>query len=573
MSGPSQAVIPHPFDVGLWKRWRRPVVASLVLVVLALGGTAWWFLGGARSDVEKRRGPEPTRALADEPVPAVPVEEAPKDAGAIRLTEDQQRAIGLRITRVSSGSTRSVVSAPGRVAPNATKYAFITPRAPGVVRTVNAQLGQDVKAGDLLATIDSAVVGDARLQLYTQLQSLELAKTQADWQETIYRNTLELINRLKNGESTEDIQRAFASRPVGENRERLMTAYAQYRLGVVTMDRNRELYAQKLITPKQFQQSTATFEVAQSTYQGLMDQMGFDTRLANIRAQQALKQAETAVRAARERLRILGVKPDGTEPKVERGHVVGVKPDGTLPAPADEPASDAAKSEKVLPSDKDPEKLAVEPVGTPPHDPGKPDEAPVSTYSIWAPFDGTILDREMIVPGVPVDTVNRLFTLADLSTVYVEANIHEQDFDLLRQSEGGAVRFRSPAYPDQAFEGEVIYTGDLVDETSRTVRLFARAKNPERALKPGMFVRVEILNPTQSVGIQLPASAVLTMGSHTFVYVQVGPGEFVQRPVTVGEPHDGMVPVLSGLSADEQVVVEGAFKLKSKDTRLARTEP
>ena len=86
-------------------------------------------------------------------------------------------------------------------------------------------------------------------------------------------------------------------------------------------------------------------------------------------------------------------------------------------------------------------------------------EAPVSTYSIWAPFDGTILDREMIVPGVAVDTTHRIFTLANLSTVWVEANIHESDFDMLARSRGGKIRFRSPAYPEREFEGEVIYTG------------------------------------------------------------------------------------------------------------------
>ena len=110
-----------------------------------------------------------------------------------------------------------------------------------------------------------------------------------------------------------------------------MTAYAQYRLAVTTFDRNRELYAQKLITTKQFEKVSADFEVAQATYQSLMDQMGYEARLANTRAHQALRQAETSVRAARERLRILGVKPDGTEPDVAGNKVVGVKPDGTLP--------------------------------------------------------------------------------------------------------------------------------------------------------------------------------------------------------------------------------------------------
>ena len=111
-----------------------------------------------------------------------------------------------------------------------------------------------------------------------------------------------------------------------------MTAYAQYRLAVATIERNRDLYAQKLITPKQFEKVNADYEVAQATYQSLMDQMGFEARLANTRAQQAEKTG-----------RDLGPGRPGAAPDPRRqarrhrargraGKVLGVKPDGTLPA-------------------------------------------------------------------------------------------------------------------------------------------------------------------------------------------------------------------------------------------------
>src|SRR5262249_18991043 len=162
------------------------------------------------------------------------------------------------------------------------------------------------------------------------------------------------------------IHAALAQRAVGENRERLMTAYAQYRLAIATIERNRDLYAQKLITPKQFEQVKASYEVAQATYQSLMDQMGYERRLANTRAQQARKQAETAVRAAQERLRILGVKPDGTEPEVEGGNVVGVRPEATLQALHKGDSTPSVKPETFLPPDEGKGNLGV--------------EAPVSTY-------------------------------------------------------------------------------------------------------------------------------------------------------------------------------------------------
>src|SRR5262249_37734702 len=125
--------------------------------------------------------------------------------GAVRLSPEQQKAIGLRTVRVTSAASLNVLSAPGQVVPNEAQYAYITPRAAGVVRTVLAHVGQDVKAGDLLATIDSPEVGTARLELYTRLQALEIARSQADWQRTIYRNTLDLIDLQRAGKTPEEI--------------------------------------------------------------------------------------------------------------------------------------------------------------------------------------------------------------------------------------------------------------------------------------------------------------------------------------------------------------------------------
>src|SRR5205085_10722725 len=165
------------------------------------------------------------------------------------------------------------------------------------------------------------------------------------------------------------------------------------------------------------------------------------------------------------------------------GKVVGVRGDGTLPAEPghEEPAS--ANPEEILP-----EAVPVTPVGaaTSNDQNAQPKDLPVSAYAIWAPFDGTVLDRELIVPGVFVDTTHRIFTLADLSTVSIEVAFHESRYGALNRSQDAALSLSSPAYPDRTFAAEVIYTGDLVDPTSRAIKLLARARNPDRLLKPGM---------------------------------------------------------------------------------------
>lgn len=530
---------------------------AVAVALLVGGGLIWWFNG--RADEGSTAGSPDGAAVKVAQHGSAAAGESESSPRVVTMSREQQRAVGLRTAKVASGTALDVLTAPGQVVPNESQYAFITPRAAGVVRTVNARIGQQVKAGDLLATIDSPVVGEARLELYTRQQTLEVAKAEADWEEMVYRNTQELLEHLRKGENPETIQRRLVDRAVGENRERLLTAYAQYRLAQATIERNRELHSQKLITSKQFQEVTAAYEVAQATYESLMDEMGYEAKLANTRARQAKHQAETAVRTAQERLRIFGVKADGTEPAIVGGNrVVG----------ATDRAQPEAKSSQAA-SNSNPAAKAVTAQSASEAD-SNSDELPVSTYSIWAPFDGTILDREMIVPGVAVDTSHRLFTMANLASVWVEASVHEGDFNLLsRSGAGGKIQFRSPAYEDLVFDGEVIYTGDLVDDKSRTVKLLAKAENADRLLKPGMFVEVEIMNPRQETAALVPASAVLTEEGHSFVFVKTGEEQFVRREVDPEQPRGGMITIRRGLNEGEEIVVEGEFKLKALSIALA----
>jgi cobalt-zinc-cadmium efflux system membrane fusion protein len=300
--------------------------------------------------------------------------------------------------------------------------------------------------------------------------------------------------------------------------------------------------------------------------------MEYNTRLANVRAQQALRRDETAVRVARERLRVFGVKSDGTEPEIKDGQVVGVRSDGTLSRDPNKP-DDRAKPDPILPEGDDGGTISVMPVGISPDAELKSKDLPVSAYAIWAPFDGTILDRELIVPGVYVDTTHRIFTLADLSTVWVEVNIHESRYGALNRSHDAAISLATAAYPGRSFDAEVIYTGDLVDLKSRTVKLLARAANPERMLKPGMFVDVTLRLKGTRQAILIPEAAILTDDDSRLVFVRTGPEQFERRRVVTGTSDGDRVAILEGLNTGESVVVEGAFKLKSKAVRPSNPRP
>lgn len=495
--------------------WKRGVTLGSMVLILTVAVFAYRTWSN-RSAVPITPIKAESHSQTSKPKPVA------KGGLPIVLTTIQQESIGVRTARAESGDAIEVIAAPGRVAPDENHYAFITPRASGVVQTVSVQIGRDVKAGELMATLDSAECAQARLDLLACSQAQEVAEARADWQASVTQATLEMIDRLVAGDSPQKIQERFEGRPIGENREKLLTADAQRRVTQAAMMRNKELYEGKAVSLAKYQQVVAEYEAALATYQSLIDRVGVEARMADTRAQQERKQAETAARVARARLRSLGIDPE----------------------------TDMFRPDLVRQEKSDSKQL------------------PMSTFEIRAPFDGTILDREIIVPGVAVDKTHRIFTVANLSTVWIEANVHESQFALLARSGKAKISMSSPAYAGREFPGEVIYTGDLVDEKSRTVKLLARAENPHRMLKPGMFVEVKIRNNAGRKSVLIPDSAVLSDGPTSFVYIRTAPENFEFRKVVTGQSDGGMVEILGGVEPGTEVVTEGAFKLKAEAIRL-----
>lgn len=478
--------------------------------------------------------------------------EAGGPGGFVHVDRRQQKDLGISAVEVSSGTIGAVLNAPGQVIPDESQFAYITPRAKGVIREVQVQIGQSVQKGDLLVSIDSAEVAQARLTLIDALLRLEIARAKLNWQETIYHNALDMIQRLRERPDPDELQREFANRPVGRTREQLLTAYANLHLSEIASERYEKLSGKEAVPVALAQQKEARYQVDKATFQGLMDRMAFEVTLDYTQARQALREARTAVKVARETLRVFGVPIDKIAEQFESGELTGGE--GDQPSAADgEPKTTLRKAaESTAHPSRDVSDLM------------KAEGEPVSTYELRAPFDGVVLERERIVPGVIVDGTHRLVTMAGLDTVWVEAHVHESDFDLLSRSREGWVEFTSPAYPGEAFRGEVLYTGDMVDPKSRTIRLLATAKNPDRKLKPGMFVTIEIHSEEARSVPKIPRSALLTDNDTHFVFVQVGPERFERRRVEIAGRSGDTVAVLDGLKPGERVVVRGGFELKAK---------
>jgi len=184
--------------------------------------------------------------------------------------------------------------------------------------------------------------------------------------------------------------------------------------------------------------------------------------------------------------------------------------------------------------------------------------------SLRAPFDGRVIMRN-ITRGEVVETQQKLFTVADLSDVWVVGNVPEKDVQFIRKDQ--KVNVIVSAYPHAIVPGTITYIGDVLDPATRTMRLRVTVLNPDRLLKPEMFATVLVYASPTPDALTVPLAAVQNGPAGTMVFVQRGTNDFEVRTVKVGSEQGEVVTVLEGVSAGEQVVTKGSFVLKSEMER------
>ncbi|MEW6337155.1 MAG: efflux RND transporter periplasmic adaptor subunit [Acidobacteriota bacterium] len=184
--------------------------------------------------------------------------------------------------------------------------------------------------------------------------------------------------------------------------------------------------------------------------------------------------------------------------------------------------------------------------------------------AVRAPFAGTILERSLSL-GEQARPGDRLLLLADTSTIWVIATVHEREVAAVLQAQRqGPVRaaVTVSAYPDAVYEGRVEQVSGTLEEATRTASVRVVVENPGNLLRAGMFARVELLMPGAPGGVALPRQAVLGDAGRSFVFVRLQGPYFIRRPVITGRAFDDWVEV-AGIDPGAEVVIGGAFLLKS----------
>jgi len=189
-----------------------------------------------------------------------------------------------------------------------------------------------------------------------------------------------------------------------------------------------------------------------------------------------------------------------------------------------------------------------------------------SVVPIVAPFAGRIIGRKL-TRGEVVETTDNLFVIADLSEVWVQANIPEKDISFAHSIHASGDRqaeVRINAYPKEVFQGTITYVGDVLDPVTRTMQLRIELPNQDGRFKPEMFATIRLFSEAQPDQLAVPEAALQRDQGRTFVFVQRSLNEYELREVHVGESNGTVTAILGGLNEGEQVVTHGAFVLKSE---------
>ncbi|MFM7844761.1 MAG: efflux RND transporter periplasmic adaptor subunit [Planctomycetota bacterium] len=475
------------------------------VVIVAMVVTAILIAGCKPAKPDLAAGSKP----ADKDAPAQEQTDAPAAPQIVEFPVASWEAAKIKTAPVEAGELSQSLELTGKVTINEERVAHIFPLIDGRVDEVKIRLGDNVKQGDPLVVVQSIEVGKAMLQLYQDRLERDFVITKDEWTQTVAKNTQQMIKLMRANASIEEIERQLTDHPMGEYRDKLISAFVASYKARKTLERFKPLTDTGAITGKQLLDAESEGNATRATLQSLMEQYQQETQQSSRMSTQLVKEMQTRVAVDETNLKVLGFNDE---------QLKGI-------------------------------------------DPLTQGEA-IAHYPITAPFDGTIISKDVVLME-RVGPTSQILSVADLTTVWVTTDVYEEHLPLLNQLENREIEFHTPAWPKETFQAQVFYTGDLVQESSRTVSMRALAKNQDGKLRPGMFVTVRLPSLSRPNVVRVPRSAVLDyLGKH-FVFVHLEGDKFERRDVVLGASNEEFLEIKTGLKPGDKIAVSGGFALKT----------
>ncbi len=414
---------------------------------------------------------------------------------------------GIEVERVRRRPMSATIAVPAEVEFDATRVTRITPRLAGVALGVPANVGAEVEVGDLLAVVDSPVLGEAKSEYIERAQNLKLAEADATRVSTIFRGIQRMLEVCTPQAEPDEVRGALAESPVGEAKAKLLRAHAALLLARSEAAREATLQEKKLNSERDYQAAQSAMAAAEADFVAIREETTFKAERERLTADRALEVARSAFGSAERRLHILGLSE-------EQVGVIGTEPDELL-----------------------------------------------SRFELRSPVAGHVVERS-VAAGESVEASDVLFVVTDTSTMWLMANLYERD--LLQMRIGLPVFFTVDGMPGAGFEGSVTWISRQVDGRTRTVRVRADLPNRDGLLRAKMFGRARIVLHDNEEVVTVPAHAVQTDGCCQLVFVQESDTVFQPRKIVLGTRVSGVVEVLKGLQENEVVASAGSFLMKTE---------
>ena len=459
------------------------------------------------------------------------------DEPSVHLNAEERRRAGLELDTAQRGTLNFSLHLPGEVVLNADRMAHIVPRAPGIVREVTKSVGDTVKEGEVLALLESAELGEAKVAYLAAYNELFCCGMDLERARAVHDNTMAFLQFL---EASPDLE-ALRQRPakeMGENRSRLVTAYAEIVFARTAYEREKELVDENVSSRRDLQAATSAYKKAYADYVAVRDSIAFQVKRTLSEEERKRRNQEFAVKAAARKLRLYGLRSDDIQ-ALRRA------------AESTEPL--------LVPECNDPDCTDCQAHQGEGHEDAGPLGGNLGVYALRAPFSGTVIQKH-ITRGEKLADDADAFTVADLSAVWVNLSAYQKDLPYLEK--GREVVLSAGGTIGEA-TAHIAFVAPIVDETTRTALVRVVLPNPDGRWRPGLFVRGAVEADKAAAGVLVPREAVQHVHGKDAVFVPAADG-FEPKPVTVGRSSRTRVEVLSGLGPGDRYVARGAFELKAK---------
>lgn len=465
----------------------------------------------------------------------------------IVLTAEAVKIAGIVVEPVREMPMQAELRVPGTVTNTAQGRAIVTPPVDGKITRLHVKVGDAVKEGQPVATLQSADLADAsaavieaQRDIITAKAAVEEAAAEIDLARSRLRSAKAVLERqralVKTGAFSQPALQA-AQKDLADAEAELERGKQDQEVHLAQLDRAERLYKQELISRTELEQARLEvstdkirqrnaerqIELAKSTFE--REQKIASQGLANSREIQAaeaeVRSASLEVQQAQIRYKSALTGVSGAEKGLEAARVAYSAQAGG---------------------------------GT----------ASGGTVTVVAPISGVVTEREATL-GQAVERASAICQIENLASVWVTAKVGEKDVAKVRL--GSKAQVTVSAFPGRIFSGVVQVVGSRLDPKTRAMPVQVLVENPDRGLRSDMFASVAIGAGASSTAVAVPRSAIVVDGDRSLLYIAEEGGKYEEKVVKLGRIQGDHVEILSGLEPGARVVVKGGFVLKSEKAK------